>query len=596
MIGTSVAISPRIIDFNILLKEPWHKLNCIHNYKKTCIGYSYYESYFIKSWNYKDNIIIYEGCIYNLSQDNIQNDINKIAESKEKRELISEFVKKSEGDYLITIYNRTRSSFTIFNDILGGMAAHYYSSDSTFLFSRSLSFIAINIPHLEISRVNLIEFTTIGFNICDHTIFNGVKKLEPSSCIIMETFGEKISVKVSKTTPQDFSLKNKYKNKEEAAIQLADIFTNSVKRRIEFAQEHSYEIVNSMSGGFDSRTILGGIEKFTHTYTNLTYEYKQDESAIARKVLKHIHSKSNYIKLSFKNTPHLEDSQLTLETDGKIECYTNSVCYNDLKFAKENPLIDKRVLFFGGFGGEYLRHPYPRFLLPPKDWFYLFNPSIKLTSNVFFSTTEEVTNNLHNCIKDVSKKGKSALAKFLYNEYYQNLVRCSGEERIRLFFWTIHPMMSNDFILAIRNRVPLKWVGFHLYKKFLKEIDSRLTEVELMGNSGQLFRIDSDQLLKKHDAKMNYNIRTYLRVLRRKYTQHEINLVKRSDVDLSLIEFFYNNLHDCSFINFDYIKNNYCALGKQFHLRLLTVLEYLYEIQKYRSHINNKQLNVKHIK
>lgn len=587
MIGTSLYLcidDKNKLNCEVLLKEPWHKLREINNDSCCELYYSFYDSYPIKSWEFKDSIIVFEGCIFNMSDIFIEDAINKLSEIEGKRVLteISSFVESAEGDFIITIYNRITSRIVIFNDILGGMSAHYYQSNTCFIFSRSLSFVAVN-SSSEISRENLAEYLTFGYNLGDHTQFEYVKKLEPASCLICDR-SLNISISLFKTVEPNFHSEDKFRTKNEAIRALCDLFIASCKRRIEYAQSHGYEIINTISGGFDSRAIVGGLEKFTQSYTNVTYEYKQDESKIAKELLSFIDSKSKYIKFSFDNIPQLDNSQLTYETDGKIECFTNSICYNDLKFAKETELKDKKILFFGGFGGEYLRHPFFPFFLSPQNWPFFNSPSVKISSKIFLTSKETVLDSIYQVIKPFSKE-KTILAKYLYNEYYQNLVRCSGEDRTRLFFFTIQPMMSSDFILTLRNRVPLKWIGFRFFKSFLEEIDKRLVKVNFMNNSGQLFSINSNYNLFKKDLKQKYNIRSYIRLVKRRYTHIEFTQDWWSNVDFELISGFYEKLHDKSVLDIDFVRKYYKAFGLTTHLRLLTILEYLYEIDKVKHSI-----------
>ena len=584
MIGTSIGVympGNKNIDTSMLLKEPWHKLNNIIEDKNATIAYSYYDSYSIKDWIIDDNVFIFEGLIYNMEFSDIKRKLNLLAlDNKHSniKEAIDSFINEADGDYVVTIYNKKNKRLIIFNDILGGLAIHYSYSENHILLSRSLSYVICNEGKMDLSPQKLSEFVTFGYNVGDHTIFNNIKKLTPATCLIVSYDNSKLKVDVFQVIEPSFATDKQFKSKDEAVTVLKDIFLESCKRRVQYAIKNDYTIVNTMSGGFDSRTILGGIEKNIENknYTNITYEYKQDESEVAKKVLNKIGSSSKYVKLSFQNNPILDDSKLSFKTDGKIPIYTNSVCYNDMQFCIGNYLHDKKVLYFGGFGGEYIRHPYKAFLQSPKQWGLSFTPSVKLISGIFNCTPDNVLTSLNNVAKDHFNDGNEAVAKFYYNEYYQNLVRCSGEERTRMFFNTVQPMMSKDFILTIRNRVPLKWVGFNFYASFLKKIDPRLLEVELYNSVD----IKSKKALFLEDFKHNWSIVSYIRYLLRKYTRYEYNN-KPNSIDFRLIEKFYNRLSDKSIIDFTYLKSVYDVIGRAAQLRVLTILEFIYECEAY---------------
>lgn len=582
MIGTAISVflnGNGKLDSSMLLKESWHKHKDVFIDSSTRMSYSYYDSYIIKNWEIGDNTIIYEGCIFNLDDNTIIDKINSISSkvlTDDIRNSIAEFVNEADGDYVVSIYNKLNKRLIVFNDILGGMAVHYSFTNSEFHLSRSMSYVVVNSGKNELSANYLSEFLTFGYNISDHTIFEKVKKLTPGSCIIIEQTESSISFKLLNIVSSQFSLENPYKSKKDAIIDLCDLFLNSCKRRIEYAQKNGFQIVNTMSGGYDSRTILGGIEKYEKHYTNLTYEYKQDESIVAKKVLDAIDSESKYVKLSFENVPNIKDSGLTFETDGKIESYTNSVCYNDLKNGRDKIFLDKKILYFGGFGGEFIRHPMKSFIQSPKQLGLSFSPSVKITAGIFKAKYTDVMDSINKTTEPYANYTHDVISKYLYNEYYQNYVRCSGEERTRLFYYTVQPMMAKDFILSIRRRVPLKWAGFRFYTDFLNQIDNRLTKVELFGNK---VNIKSHYSLFKKDIRMNCALFSYVRYLLRKYTSSEL-AVKKNRVGFDTIEEFYKKIQDKSFIDFSYLCSVYDSLGGTVQLRLLTLLEYVYECEK----------------
>lgn len=584
MIGVSIFQCVNSFDEpqkGLLIKESWHKLNQVLLDNNTDICYSYYDSYIINYWDYDNSVIIIEGCIFNKSDEEIRetlNTISKLESNSEIKKRIATFINDADGDYLVVVYNKTTKRFVIFNDLIGGLSVNYLITPTNMILSRSLAYVAVNCNEAVLSKENLAEFSMFGFNLGNHTIYKNIYKLTPGTCIISEVGDNGIFADISYVIEPSFVLKEKYHNKKEAIKDLSKIFLESCKSRVEYAKRNKFEIVNTMSGGFDSRTILGGIEKYIQSYTNLTYEYKMDESVIAREVLKHIDSKSEYIKLCFKNIPHVEDTKLAFETDGKVEAYTNAVCYNDIKYAKENVFKGKKLLYFGGFGGEFLRHPMKPLIQPTKEWGMSFGPSAKFASKIFGCKMADLCDSINKTLYPHSEQGKEAVTKYHYNEYYQNYVRCSGEERTRLFFFTVQPMMSNLFIRTIRNRVPLRWAGFRFYRDFLKEIDKRLVEVDLYGNA---VNIKSTFSLVKRDFKQNFTVFQYVRYLQRKFTRYEYK-ERPGSIDIKTIEDLYRGLPDKNSIDIEFVRRNYKSFGGLLQVRILSLLGFLYECEEYK--------------
>lgn len=581
MIGISFFISndSKLHKVEALKKEPWHKFVSAYKTERCELCYSCYEGYPIESWKVGSFVIVYEGCIYNIEHNNIVSKLNEIAQTDEDHvfERISSFVKQADGDFIVTILNTHDKSCVMFNDELGGMSAFYHFSESEFLFSRSFATIVENVDKLEFSKENLAEYVTFGYNLGSHTICDEIYKLTPGSCLIIQPQSNELCKKEITTVSADFSTRNQYKSKSEAIADLSQIFLESCRKRVEFAQKNGYEIVNTMSGGFDSRAVLIGLEKYAQNYTNLTFEYKRDESSVVKKVLGHIESHSDYVKMSFNNVPNMDAPLLTYKTDGRVECYTNSVCYNDMQYVRHYFPDDKKILLFGGFGGEFIRHPSKAVLYSPKEWGYSRSPSIKYTSRLFNCKEDLVSRSIYDVLSPNVRFGSSAIARFVYNEYYQNYVRCSGEERSRMFFQTVQPMMSKDFILAIRNRVPLSWPGYRFFCDFLKALDKRSTEVEIFANVGKL-DIFSKKSLWLKDIKSNCKLISYIRYLQRRYTHYELKMGK-STIDYELLLKYYNKIQEKNIIDIGYLNKHYSQLGRAVHLRLLTLLQFIYECE-----------------
>ncbi len=348
--------------------------------------------------------------------------------------VIERIVTEADGDYVILYYDKLEYKLYIFNDILGGIPIYWTETDSEFIVSRSLNFIYDNSLFQGFSKENIAEYLSFGYNIGDHTIFNNVFKLKPSSCLVVDVKSHSL-LNNYEVVKHNFSIINKYKTRKDAIFDLLDKYLKGVKRRVEYVRTHNKELANTMSGGYDSRMVMGGLEKFIRDYTNVTYQYTQDESSVVLAVLNSIDSKSKYLKNSFTNTPLLNDSKLTYKTEGKIpNVYVNSVVYNETKYTFNHSLKGKNVFLFGGFGGEYLRHPRYPSLLPNKCFRYMSMPSLVFSSKVCNTTTNRIEDSIVAQMGPILKTDKSSFCKYLYNEYYQNLVRGSGEDRYRLFF------------------------------------------------------------------------------------------------------------------------------------------------------------------
>lgn len=581
MIGTTYLFTKQINEnkLGLLIKEPWHELSIAHKTSNSILCYSHYKGYLIETWNHLDYIIIKEGAIYNISNEEIQNSINAIADSINKpgqcKQLIREFIFKADGEFGISFYNKETQTLLFFNDLLGGLPFYYTCNNGIASLSRSFSYILNQLPNKGWNNNNIAEFLSLGYNLRERTLSSLVSKTQPATLLTFDTKNGP-TLKVETIYKDDFKITNRYESKQEAVNDLVKLFLEGCASRVQYAEKNGYDIVNTMSGGFDSRTVLGGIEKSNVRYTNLTYEYIQDESQIAKGVIDTVESKSEYVKLSFKNTPDLYNVNYVLNTDGRVNVFTNSVCYNDMLEVRKH-FGDRNIMYFGGFGGEYIRHPrYPDFIS--------FDKSFCAQANTFFFTPkicgskyESIRKNIINDF-DLDSQSKEVLFKDLYNEYYQNLVRCSGEDRTRMFYYTVQPMMSKDFILAIRHRLPLNWTGFTFYGMFLSALDKRLLDVPIYGKPDTFL---SKSGLKREDIRRHWmmSIKNTVRYYLNKYTRYEYR--KQNEyIPYERLKPYLKQLSNLSLFNEQFIDNNYKYFDKTLQYTLLDVVLYITEIEK----------------
>lgn len=561
-------------------KEEWHELETVIDSERNALFITKHISYPIIHWEINDYVIVFEGAIFNFKEKEVKVRLEEIVKGGIEDSDIDRFVLDCDGDYIVTIKNKESGETFIFNDILGNIPLNYYYSDNLFVASRSLSYIAVSLPQLEISQYNLAENLTIDYNLLDHTIFKGIRQTMPAQEIKTRIVNGVIETEIRSTYTHYFEVTNPYKNKKEAAKDLARIFIKACQERVEYANEHGYEIVNTMSGGFDSRTVLGGLDKFTHDFLNVTYEYIQDESEVARAVLDKVGSKSEFVKFSYENKPDYTDDRLTLITDGKINCYTNSVCYHDLKYGYDNFFKRKKVLYFGGFGGEFIRHPYF-----PSVWNInnisnrFLSPSLDDICNVLGVREKENMFRIHNLFKTIEAPTNEAYCKRLYSEYYTKYVRGAGEERMRLFYFTTQPLMAKDFILAARNRIPLRWCGYRFYKMFLAYINPALNEVGVYGNRPNIHSLLS---LLYNDYYQKGTVINKL-IYRRLENRHK--RYKRDPLyDARLLGSYIDSCKGMfTHLNNEFVLENYSTLGTNFQNKILAFLQYVKMILVYRS-------------
>ena len=583
-----------------LMLEEWHKKKECFNNGTLFLCCSFYEGYPIQHRETEELIIVLEGIIYNRSDEDIfdfcisvGNQKNGLAEADKK---IRDFTGSSDGDYIILIYNKIKGDYLIFNDDIGRLPFYFYYDSKQFTGGRSLPFVVHNLPFIAVDRNSLTGFMMNEFLIGRHTFFKNVERMSSGSILFISRNDECLEL-VNRSPDEDlFSTDHPFANKEEAIEALCREFILTSENRIDKLEAQGYSLINTLSGGFDSRAILGMINSLSRDFTHVTFEYSQDESETARQLLKATGSGAPYVKFSFDNKVDILDSSLIYRTGNGVNIFTTSLCYNDNLFLR-NELLKPKGAVFGGLGGEFIRHPYHVLPIGPRNYLCNFHASFPVAKllPVFNVSSEDFKKYMLSALDEFKEKTREGIFKRLYHEYYRNYIVGAGEDRNRMFSWTVHPLMSSSFLKMIRKRVPLKWSDFSFFTGFLSRIDPRLLEVPIYGKEVDLHQKKSLKKLTPNNQKpVTALVLLFVKKFGWRYLR-TLTLVKKygwrhfreySDdpsetVNFSHFDNFYQRLDSTKDIfNYSYIKKLYRLWPLSVQYRLLSIVMYLYEIEK----------------
>jgi asparagine synthase (glutamine-hydrolysing) len=525
--------------------------------------------------------------IYNRTDEDVFGFCKSIANRRSDfcalKEPIGDFVESSDGDFIILIYRKITGEYVLFNDLTGRLPVYYYFDLKRFVAGRSIPFIIHNIPKVCIDKNALTEFIMNEFLIGKNTLFKDVQRLSPAEIIFVSPANDGLKVVIQKTREDNFEEDNAFKNKEEALEALYQECTKATRNRIEKLISKGYHLFNTLSGGFDSRAVFGVMNTITQDFTNVTYEYVQDESSIAKQILERTDTNTRYVKLSFENRVNFQDSPLLFRTGNCVNIYTTSVCYNDALFMKREILKNKDALF-GGFGGEHIRHPYYSLPLRPYTYLCFFYPEVPVHAllPVFNVTSSDFKKFMTDTLKQYREKSKNSVHRHLYEEYYRNYVVGAGEDRTRMFVWTVQPFMATSFVRIIRKRIPLAWSNFQFFTDFLSRIDSRLLDIPVFGKTVDLHKKNSIKKLTPSNQKL---IRSVVLTLVKKYGwrffRHRMR-DKTNTIGFDTFDLFYQRLDfHKDYFNYTFIKTEYNSWPFSVKNRLLSVAMYLVELEKH---------------
>jgi hypothetical protein len=577
---------------NSLCLDSHENLVVVKDLPHAKVVYSHHRNYPIQIFKCKNYFIIIEGMIYSNKETIVLENLRKIAEAffLEKlyyKSLISEFVYNADGDFIIAISDTHCDNIVFFNDYLGRMPLYWSESDRMTIISRDIKTILEHSEHIRLRKSSIVDFITFGYFLGSKTFFDGVSKLYPSKIIEVKKTNN-YSIRLDNSNEFNFVLTESFNSKKQSIIKLKDVFLESTKCRVNHLKEARYNMICDLSGGYDSRTILGGLSKFTNEITYFNFKYIRDESPWAKAIFEKLESPGKFEKLSFDNPiDYFSLNRLVYKTDGLVNLYSTAICYSDIKYLfNKNPNITAR---FGGLAGEFIRHPlksyYKSIYWGIENGLYSsIKPEFacKMVNLNYKDYKEETIEYL----ASYDEKSDSDKLKHFYFEYYQNMVGGGAEDRERLHFWSVHPLWSNNFMRTILNQIPLDWTGFHFYIDFMKQINMGLLEVPIYDSNINLRSCLSNKMFDINFRKESYKRKNYLifreemNTFYRLYINHLKSREEKKNyaIEPELEYLFRNNIKQTiSFFDKTLLENSWYEFGGQYN-QLLTFMIYYNEL------------------
>ncbi|MGE0090008.1 MAG: hypothetical protein AB7S50_11110 [Bacteroidales bacterium] len=430
----------------------------------------------IQQFKYENWNVLIEGAIYNLNHLEIEGHIIDILKANEPRSKIESFQDIADGEFIIQMINLQQQIGFVISDKYARLPFYYATNSSGIILSRNINTILIDIPEIEFNYQAFYEFVTFEFMLGNKTYFKNIFRLEPFEYLVM-SFKKTYQVNLIKRTRESY---DKKEQKRPLLEKYYHQLNTSVENRVGFCKKTNLEIASALSGGFDSRAIFGALNKQKVKAKNFTYEYIQDESEIAKLLYKKTGEIGQYEKYSFINKFDLASSQPIVNNyQALANPYTCHVCSNDIKFQVLK--LSQNTTLWGGFGGEFIRHPYK---YATKDLFTSllegYIPGNLFAHDNFINhySGENFRKELKEHLQSYTEKTLEGQMKHFYMEYYIHRVSNGEDLWGRSNFWTIHPMMALSLIDFFKD-MPLKFASFNTFKKLLKKIDPILITVPI---------------------------------------------------------------------------------------------------------------------
>lgn len=547
----------------------------------------------------KAYVIALEGMIYNISLDIIIQSLHEYCDAGVNtpfgRRLLEVFLRKADGDFILVVYNIQDSELTIANDRLGRLHSFSsYSIDDGFVMSREMKFIFHFMSELKIDKLFLTQYLMYEYAFGNSAIFKNILRMGEASYIeasLVHNAESRGPIQISTTqyAKLGFDYANTTFSRSEAIAELQNLLQKSMRDRINTCGLYGYDQMIDVSGGYDTRMVLGlyaisspGGIFFTHKLVT------GDESIIADKLGKLFSREIQSISADHSMILS-EAAEVIYKTDGLVNVWTSLTAWRDSEEKKK--YVQGKYAVFMGFGGEFLRHPLQPTLFSKSPETFARKglvPSsldIDWASAIVNVSPTEVRNHLLDYFNTYPEQSTSGKIRRMYHEYYHKLV-LAGEDRTRRLFWTVQPMWTIDLYGTTIKKILLKFATYSFFRDIMAEIDPRMLKVPIFGSNVNLESVFSNWLQNVRTIIYKY-LRTIVlssKTLRKKLNKHRSANRDRESIDEiasmirdvhSRLEYFQSVLSIKQIESF--IADGYGTINYQ---RILSILLYLREIEK----------------
>ncbi|MFW6116423.1 MAG: asparagine synthetase B family protein [bacterium] len=252
------------------------------------------------------------------------------------------FIHDLEGAFVLAIWNRPRRQLLVANDRFGLYPLYYAHYDGKLVFAPEMKGILCDSGfHKELDMTALAEYMRFQFLLGDKTFFEGLKLLPNASLL-------RHSAQTNRMTLQpywDFSEIRERPDTltfEDAVEETSRLLRGAVNR----STAGDYRLGVYLSGGMDSRVVLGLIDKSEFPITTVTYGQQDCRDVVyAREIAAKVGTEHHYFE--FPNGKWVEEfADLHLELTEGFHSWIHAHGISVLQRVRS--LIDVDLTGFGG--------------------------------------------------------------------------------------------------------------------------------------------------------------------------------------------------------------------------------------------------------
>lgn len=459
-------------DLKILLRE-----------KTYLLAYTSYEEYPIISFENEESHIYLEGKIYDRENSLINKELSNLAEGifrmgYKSQEQLSNWLLNVDGDFIVFILNKRSDEIAIINNTLGRLPLYYYKVKGRLILSREVQFIS-NLVDNEFDKMAIAQYLLFGYCLGKRTLLENTYRLEPATLMTINIKNSEIEI--DRLYEFNFEMK-KYSgiNIHKNADELESSFYKACKNRTNSINKN----ILSMSGGLDSRSVGACLYKNNIPFYGVTC---LDFNKTFNFDVKIAGQLADVFNIDWKVFPVPAPTGRDLL---KLLRIKNGLNYLGMSFIlaffdKVKETYGSRVTWFTGDGGDKLLTD-----LRPSRSLKDLDDLVKyiISENKIFSLASvvdlvqvqerEITDELKDQL--LSYPEKEWNKKYIHFVIYERVLKWlfEGEDRNRLYFWSVAPFYSIQFFIYAMNCPDEQKTDYGLYREFLLKLSPEAAAID----------------------------------------------------------------------------------------------------------------------
>ncbi|MEZ5358022.1 MAG: asparagine synthase-related protein [Candidatus Zixiibacteriota bacterium] len=425
--------------------------------------------------------ILAEGYFYPAASvtDTILIDIaaKMISGDESSRRQLTEWLKSTDGDFVIVVRDKQHGRWALLNDVLGRLPVYLYHDEEKILISRELRYISGQIRDAQFDKIALSQYLLFGFPVAERTLLKDVRILPHATLLTWR------DVECKFLSHQLYIFNYDDKNRTDSfKVQLdglLDSFIESCRNQI----VSGGPTVLSLSGGLDSRAVAFGLQRGGCEFNTVTYQYKnggnQADVQQARQLAELLKVPWDLVKIP---SPTGAEIKHLLNLKGGMNFTAMAFLISFLERTREK--YGRSINYFTGDGGDKIL-PDAR---PPKKLrsasalvHYIVERNdvlnIERVAALVGLDTDAIYHELMNMINGYPEQSLTQkYVHFVIHERGRKWLY-EGEDRNRFYFWSRTPFYSRDFFLKAMRCPDSFKKGFTLYRAFLDGLSPEASRI-----------------------------------------------------------------------------------------------------------------------